>query len=303
MNKEHFHKHTTLNGQLSFDEISPGFPVIKINNEYACATISLYGGQLLDYKPHEQLEQVIWLSDQALFEENKAIRGGVPICWPWFGDYEKFPAHGYARTTFWEIESTKQTIDGGTEVILKMSCHELCQNFLDSHPLFDCDLAITITVASKLTIELKTTNNSQHTVGISDALHSYFKISDIHTVDVIGLAQVNFFDKLKNQEACYEESKMRFMTETDRVFIDTTNEINLNDPGFNRTITISKKNSNSTVIWNPWQEKSSQMSDMSNQAWLQMLCIESANVLKNQLLLESGETHRLTTSIAVKTYI
>lgn len=299
-------KQYSLGNQLSFEQITPGFPVIKINNRYATAMISLYGGQLLEYKPHDQNEQVIWLSEQAIFKHNKAIRGGIPICWPWFGGFDshsipnELPAHGFARIVVWDVESTQILPDGGTEVILKMPCEEVCSQFKTVFTHFDCELIFKITIADSLKVELTSINHSQHEMVMSNALHSYFKISDIRNITIQGLENTIFQDKLKQGQSDCQKTALKFDAETDKVFINTSNNVELTDPGFDRRIVITKENSNSTVIWNPWKEKSALMSDMSDQAWLEMVCIEPANVLKNQLLLAPGDTHSISTSIFVK---
>ena len=325
--------------ELTFAEISSGFPVIKINNIHASAAISLYGGQLLEYKPHDQVEEVIWLSDQAVYKNNKAIRGGIPICWPWFGDFneqdflladgsllaedsspvedsspaedsilvedsssvEDFtPAHGYARITFWEVQSTQRLSDGGMQVVLHMPCDEKCQQFKTSHAHFECDLTLSITVGKYLKLDLLTVNQGQQFVPLSEALHSYFNVSDIHKINIQGLEKLTYLDKLNSGQPCLQEGKLQFKSETDSVFVDTDGEIHLIDQALNRKIIITKENSNSTIIWNPWQKKSSFMSDMSKQAWQSMVCIEPANVHNNKILLGPGQKHQLSTLIAVQ---
>jgi glucose-6-phosphate 1-epimerase len=269
----------SLGDELIFDEISPGFPVIKINNSFATATISIYGGHLLYYKPHDQVEQVIWLSDQSVYKQNKAIRGGIPVCWPWFGDFEdyiladgslpaksSFTAHVYARTASWNIQSTEKLSDGGTQVTLNLPCDEGCQQFMSANTDFNCALTLKIIVDNELKLELTTTNHGQVPVSISEALHSYFKVSDIHNIRLQGLEQLSYRDKVNDGKLSLQNSELYFKNETDRVFIDASDKIHLLDKGFNRIITLSKSNSDSTVIWNPWQEKTSLMDDMSDQA-------------------------------------
>ncbi|MCP3850350.1 MAG: D-hexose-6-phosphate mutarotase [Gammaproteobacteria bacterium] len=300
----------SLGDSLTFSEVSPGFPVIKVNNSFATATISLYGGQVLEYKPHAQSEQVIWLSDKAIFKNNKAIRGGIPICWPWFGDYDKNnndlpthshpPAHGFARITHWNIHSTKLLSDGSTEIILQMPCHSNCQEYQAANAHYHLSLEMTLVVSNHLKVSLTTTNNGSRNWLLADALHSYFRVSNINKVTIQGLEQAHYVDKLKKGLTGTQESELWVKEEIDKVFLNTSNEIILNDPGFDRAIFISKENSSSTVIWNPWQKKSSQMLDMPAAAWLNMICIEPANVLENQRLLTPGESHTLSTSIKVK---
>ncbi len=310
-----------LKGELSISETASGLPIININNSLASARISLYGGQLLDFKPHDQEESILWLSDKAQYRETRAIRGGIPVCWPWFGDFseqvgdfkeqfsEEFvnlnenlvlPAHGYARISLWEIQSTQSLPDGGTQLVLTMPCHDICLSHHDIQPHFDCDLSLIITINKTLKLEMQTKNRGQSPIIVTEALHSYFNVSDIHNVSINGLDQKNYRDKVNGGQSFQQDGMLKFNGETDRVFIDTQAEIQLLDHGFNRKIIISKDNSNSTVIWNPWQKKSAAMSDMSDESWLTMVCIESANVNRNKVVLNPGQMHVLTTLIAVE---
>jgi D-hexose-6-phosphate mutarotase len=310
-------KEFSLDGELEIVEVHPGFPLIKINNAYATATISLYGGQLLSFKPHTQNEAVIWLSEQAVFSENKAIRGGIPICWPWFGAFEQqaflsqspelaskidiknLPAHGYARISHWEIQSTQVIDDGGTQIVLRLPQENITPPYhlLSSH--YNCELELTIIVNQDLKLNLKTVNHSQLTVPLSQALHSYFNISDIHKISLSGLEQAVYIDKLKGGQSCKQSSELTFSAETDSVYIDSANAIKLSDPGFGRTIKVSKTDSLSTIVWNPWQKKTAKMGDMNDNAWLNMVCIEPANVLQNQSRLAPGHYSSLSCTVHI----
>ncbi len=297
-----------LDDELTISEISPGFPIITINNSHASARISLYGGQLLDFKPHNQEEPLLWLSEKglsekALYSKNKAIRGGIPICWPWFGllnEDSVLPAHGYARISLWGVHSTQSLSDGSTQVVLKISGTSTGMQQPDLQHYLDCNLSLTITVSNTLSLELQTTNRGLSPIVITEALHSYFKVSDIHKICIEGLEQVNYLDKVNDNMSCIQEGAVKFSGETDRVFVNTQADIHLIDYGFNRKITLSKNNSNSTVVWNPWQEKSQAMGDMSNEAWLKMVCIESANVHSNKIVINPEQSHCLTSVIRVE---
>ncbi|NOQ79230.1 MAG: hypothetical protein GQ546_07495 [Gammaproteobacteria bacterium] len=308
----------SLDENLNFTEICPGFPIIRINNKWASAAISLYGGQVLEFQPHDQIEPVLWLSDKAIYKHGKAIRGGVPICWPWFGGYNDsalqadgtlqadgsiLPAHGFARTTLWDVVSTESLANDVTQIVLHMPCQEICQQYQTIEPQFECDLKLKISISKELKIELTTTNRSKHELPISNALHSYFKVSDIRNIAISGLEQVNYSDKLRNGKVLQQqEVELSLTQETDRVYMDTASDITLIDRGLSRTITIKKGNSFSTVIWNPWQENSQRMSDMTDEAWLSMVCIEPANVHNNQIILKPDTCHQLIMSISVNAF-
>ncbi|WP_198265668.1 D-hexose-6-phosphate mutarotase [sulfur-oxidizing endosymbiont of Gigantopelta aegis] len=310
-----------LDGTLEIIEVNQGFPLIKVNNAHATATISLYGGQLLTFKPHTQKEPIIWLSKKAIFSKNKAIRGGIPICWPWFGAFEQhafleqeleqepvfdsnidtnsLPAHGYARISHWQIQATQVMPDGGTKIILSLPRDKIKPPYHLLARYYNCDLELTIIINQELKLELKTINRGQSIIPISQALHSYFTVSDIHNVEISGLEQSIYIDKLNAGKSSKQSSVLKFTAETDRVYLDSQQAVLLSDPGFERGIEVSKTDSLSTIIWNPWQEKTAQMNDMGETAWLNMVCIEPANVLHNQSSLSPGQSLKLSCQIHV----
>lgn len=299
-----------VSGAIEFSEISPGFIHLKITNEHAHAVISLYGGQLLEFKPHDQHEPLIWLSEKAVFQQGKAIRGGIPVCWPWFGEYEleeleepaaeSMPAHGYARISHWQLDSVKSLADGQTELLLHLPQENIPRHLHAIRQFFHCQLALKITIGKALKLELISHNHGLKTVPLTYALHSYFNISNIHDIELIGLEQQTYLDKLNAGQAAQQTTALRFAGETDRVFIDSDTAIRLIDTKLKRSIVISKENSHSSIIWNPWQETSARMSDMTEPGWLSMVCIEAANVAKNKVLLGAGETQRMKVTISAE---
>ena len=255
----------STNKTVRFSEKVSGFPVLEVSNPMAHASISLYGAQLLSFQPLTQDKPVIWMSDRAIFKEGKAIRGGVPVCWPWFGEHEKnneLPAHGFARTSLWEVKSIKSLAHDETQIELQMPCGQQCVEYQHQSSGFQFILSLRITVGNSLTLELKTTNTGSQLISLTEALHTYFNISTIDKISVLGLESVNFLDKLQSMKSYEQVGEITLSQETDRVYQHTASTIVLLDEGFNRKITISKKGSQSTVIWNPWREKSLAMSDM-----------------------------------------
>lgn len=291
------------NDSIYFVEARPGFPVIKISNKWATASISLYGGQLLSFQPHSQEQPVIWLSDKVIFKKDKAIRGGIPLCWPWFGSNEQFedqPAHGYARISLWELINISTLANGEIKLELHMPCQQYCQEYQNINPSFHVDLSISYIIGQELAIDLRTHNTGDTPVILSNALHSYFNVSHIEDVSVLGLDGATFIDKLLSAKKQIQNGSLQIKKETDRIYLDSNNDIILNDSGYKRQINVSKKGADSTVVWNPWQQKSHSMDDMSDNGWKSMICIESANVDINKLKLNPGQNHRLHTTISVK---
>ncbi len=292
-----------LTGQLQFIEQASGFPMIQINNKFATATISLYGGQILEFQPHSQSEPVLWLSEQAIYHQGKAIRGGIPICWPWFGDYigqEKQPAHGFARLSLWDVCATKTLSNGSTEVILQLPCLQYCQNYQASNVTFKLDLRLKIIVGEVLKIELLTINKGDHTISLSNALHAYFNVSDVHHIQISGLDDTSYIDKLDNASIGLQQGNVRLTTEMDRVYQNTKKALVLHDRDFKRRIIIAKAQSFSTIVWNPWQESAKKMVDMANNGWQSMICIEPANVHDNTIMLGVGQKQTLTMLVSIE---
>ncbi len=297
--------------ELQFSEPVAGFPLLEINNQWANVSLSLYGGQVLSFQPHNTKEPVLWLSDQASYQKNKAIRGGIPVCWPWFADdsykilstsvsseAQKMSAHGFARTTLWQLLSAESMPDGSTCIVLHLPCAQQCQHYQQVNPHFLVDLKLKISIASMLKIELISSNQTTHPLIISEALHSYFNVSDIENVRISGLGQLSFIDKLyQGQLFTQQSSVLELEPPLDRIYAHQYQDVLIEDIAFARTIHIKKQRSNSTIVWNPGAKKTQQMSDMSDDSWRSMICVEAGNVSPDFTQLAANEQHVLAMSI------
>ncbi len=266
-------------------------PVIQIKNEQASALISLQGAHLLSWIPAGE-EEVIWLSEDAKFAAGKSIRGGIPVCWPWFGAHEtntEFPAHGFARTTCWEILSTEELDDGSTRIIFTMQRQPENEHMW----LPDTTIQFSITIGHKLELELITHNNGGRAVTIGQALHTYFKVSDVSKVLLHGLEHTDYLDKLENYKRKCQLGPVVINGEVDRVYLNTFNDCIIEDEQLNRSIIIKKAGSHSTVVWNPWQKTAEKMGDLGEQGYKKMLCVESSNAAEDVVSIEPGNVHQL----------
>jgi D-hexose-6-phosphate mutarotase len=272
------------------DTDSHGLPVVGVDNQWATARISLQGGNVMEYTPRGE-KPVLWVSSQSYFAQGKPIRGGVPICWPWFGAHPSntvLPAHGFARLCLWSVAGSRELSDGSSEVTLKL-------NSCDVPPQFKAQsflLHFVITVGSRLTMALEMTNTGTETLHISGALHTYFNISDIDGVSVDGLDGARSFDSLTGREVI-QQGSILFNAEFDRVFLDTESECVINDPGYSRKIRIAKSGSRSAIVWNPWIEKAKRMPDFGDDEYRTMLCVETANARDDRRAIAPGATHTL----------
>jgi glucose-6-phosphate 1-epimerase len=147
-----------------------------------------------------------------------------------------------------------------------------------------------VTVAERLFMDLVVKNITAQELAFENCFHTYLQVSDIHQIAVKGLENSRYFDKLKQHDFLETSSWIRITEEVDRVYQDTVAAVEIEDPGLGRKIRIEKSGSNSTVLWNPWIEKSKNMSDFGDLDYLEMVCVESGNVAKNQVVLAAGES-------------
>jgi len=271
-------------------------PTLHINNPHATADIALNGAHVFHYQPKDQAP-VLWLSDTAAFEKGRAIRGGIPICWPWFGDHatnQQLPAHGFARSDTFELINVEANANQETVVTLQLQSNAFNQQYWDS--LFTLDVTITVGESLDVSMTMRNDDSSSHT--FSSALHSYFTISDVTKVAIKGLDETPYYDKLQNFNAAIQHGSITLDREIDRVYVPTTNEVYIDDEGLNRTINITKTGSASTVVWNPWIDKSALMNDFHEGGYRCMVCVETTNTREDSMTLKSGESHTISTNIA-----
>lgn len=291
MNIESLNKDFAIDNAAIFDEKSNGQIVVKINNAHAKAEIMLQGAHLIHWQPVNE-KPVIWLSEDASIVKSKSIRGGIPVCWPWFGAHganDSFPAHGYARTELWQPIKIEKLSDDRTRIAFKLLESVETEKFWP----YNTDLEIQFIIGKTLEIILTTKNPGDETIALTEALHTYFNVGDINKLHISGLDKSSYLDKPDNFAIKKQHGKININEEVDRVYIDTTADVFIDDPVFNRRIVIAKKGSSSTIVWNPWADVANKMGDLGEKGYLNMVCIESANAAVNILKIEPGQTHCL----------
>jgi len=269
-----------------------GFDYIEIQNASANARVALQGGHLFHYQQLHR-KPLIWLSGKSPFEKGKAIRGGIPVCWPWFGQHptdSSLPQHGLARTSLFELIDSQEPDKNSTELLLQL---QSSAETLRLWP-YRFQLLLKITVGPALTLALTTKNSDTKPFTITSALHSYFAIDDIGKVSVQGMDETEYLDLLTNQ-TLVQRGSIHIDKEVDRVYRKSANKALLLDG--TRTVRISSEGSSSTVIWNPWSDKSKSMSDMEDDSYQTMLCIETANAKQDARTIAPGEEHCLKVSL------
>lgn len=268
---------------------------LRLVNESGSASIYHQGAHVASWVPAGQ-EPVLFTSRQAHFVEGKAIRGGVPICFPWFGpgrDGNRSPAHGYARTTMWHALS-----HDNAHAVFALTHDDFPEAAHADFPQpFRCQY--TVSVGAALELELATTNTGQQPLEIEQALHTYLAVGDIRSVTVDGLEGVEYVDKVTGENSVRQEGPVSFTGETDRVY-RSPGPLVVHDPQLGRKIRISTTGAADTVVWNPWREKAQAMGDFADDEWVQMLCIEGANALDDFVTIAPGQTHRMTYRIEIE---
>jgi D-hexose-6-phosphate mutarotase len=280
-----------IKNNLKFSEIAGGLIAAEINNTHASASIALQGAHLMTYQPHNQ-EPVIWLSKYAKFAAGKSIRGGVPICWPWFGPHAtdaKLPGHGPARTVMWEVLEATALTDGATFISFGL----LETDAIQAQWPNPSSVKIEMTVGKSLRIELLTHNIGKQAFILGEALHTYFHISDVAQMTIRGLENCDYLDKVGEPARRKQKDGIVIESEVDRVYVDTATDCVIEDRGLRRAIRIAKQGSQSTVVWNPWTEKADKMGDFGQEGYRGMVCVESANAFDNVVTVKPGESHRL----------
>lgn len=284
-------KKFAIPGQLEFVPGPGGLAIAEVSNVHATASIALQGAHLMTWAPR-QAHPVIWLSKAATFAPGKSIRGGVPICWPWFGAHAtetKFPGHGFARTVMWEVVKTEARRDGATRLSFRIVQDEATRAQWSQAT----EALHTVTIGRTLDIELSTRNTGNTAVTIGDAFHTYFEVGDIRRCVIHGLGHCAYLDKVDGGKKKQQTGPVTIDGEVDRIYLDSTADVLIDDPGLNRRIRVSKRGSRATVVWNPGTEKAAKMGDFGNQGHLNMVCVESANAADDVVQIPAGAEHRL----------
>ncbi len=267
-----------------------GLTKVQISAEEASGEMYLHGGHVTSWTPTGSGE-VLYLSPNSLFQAGRAIRGGVPVCFPWFGDKagdKSAPAHGFVRTKAWELESIEQA---GKDVAVSMST----ESGDDTRKWWPHDfrLVCQATFGAELKIELIVTNTGAAPFTFEEALHAYFAVGDAESAYVHGLDAARYIDKTDRFTEKAQSGDVRFSAETDRVYLATERALELFDPTGKRSTAVQKQNSRTTVIWNPWSEKSAALKDLGPDEWKHFVCIETTNVGPFALQLAPQQSHTM----------
>ena len=274
-----------------------GLPAVRVTSDAASGLVYLQGAHVAAWQPRGSAP-VIYMSEQAVYAPGKALRGGVPICFPWFGahaEQKSYPAHGFARTQKFAYRGARVDASGRPELEFELESDQ------QTRALFPHAFRARLRVAfgATLGLEFAVTNTGAQPFSFEEALHSYFAVADVTRATLLGLQGSTYADKVRALATFSETAdQLHFTGETDRVYASTAT-CTLRDPVGKRSLTIQKSNSATTVVWNPWAEKAAHMSDLGSSAWPHLLCVESANVGTSKVTLGAGETHLLRVAVSV----
>jgi len=275
------------NSIAKLEELVSGYPVLKVEHPKCSARVALHGAHVMAWCPTGQ-DEVLYLSPEAVYREGKAIRGGIPLCWPWFNAHPTdpdLPSHGLVRNQFWELESTDIDDDG---VVAKLR-----------RTTADWTALVTVRMGGALEVSLESTNLADQKMMVSGALHSYFRVGDVREIKIIGLEDADYLDTVGEHTMRRQDGVVRIEGEVDRYY-DSHVAVRLEDPVKQRTILVEKEDSPSTVVWNPWTEKAAALGDLPNEDYLAFACIEAAITNDRAVAIKKGETHRFSTRISVE---
>ena len=283
-------------GTAQVVEGNGGLPKVRITSPEVVGEMYLYGAHVTSWKPVGG-EEVLFLSSQSRWEHGHAIRGGVPVCFPWFGDKAddpKAPAHGFVRTKAWQLESIAQV---GAAVTVSM----FTESNEDTKRWWPAEFRMVhrATFGSELSLELVVTNTGTTSLRFEEALHAYHRVGNIADVRLRGLDTVHYLDKTDSNRKKIQHGEIVIVSETDRVYLNTRDAIELEDPVLHRRIRVTKENSLTTVVWNPWVQKAHSLADLADDEWTQMICIESSNVSDFAVDLAPGQQHKMKAIVRV----
>jgi len=275
-------------GRVFFTDGNNELPKIIVKTAFSTAELYLHGAHVTHFQKNGE-PPILWMSQLSKFEAGAPIRGGIPLVFPWFGPREGKPTHGFARLQEWELREICQSPDSA--ISLRLALPESPEAAL--LPKFAADILVTI--GKTLALELTVANQSKsEKLTFESCFHTYFTVGDIHRATVTGLKGVDYIDRCdKSTRKTEQNEPIKIAQEVDRLYPGATAPAEIHDPALKRRIRINKTGSRSTVVWNPWIDKSQRMPDFGDEEYLQMLCVESGNVADDSVSLAPGQSASL----------
>lgn len=284
-----------VKGAIDFAERWGG-PVAVLNSAGSSAVVALQGAQVLSFVP-KGAREVLWLAPSARLGTGKSVRGGIPVCWPWFADHADpgKPAHGFVRAALWRVLGARSRDDAG-HIKLGFDATGIDPALWP----FRADVTLDVELAAaSLKVTLTTISRGGTAIDLTEALHTYFAIGDISDISISGLENRAYIDQLDLVAKPVQAGSITFDAETDRIYYGTADTVVIGDSRLQRAIHIGKSGSDSTVVWNPWIEKSERLGDMGHQGYRRMVCVETCNAGPDVVTLAPGARHSLVQELSV----
>lgn len=274
-----------------------GLLKVQVARPDVAGEMYLHGGHVTSWQP-AGFTEMLFVSDHSRWQDGRAIRGGVPVCFPWFGsrpDDAEAPAHGFVRSKAWQLESVIESENGVTVSMCTEAAPDTRRWWPDPfHLLHRATFG-----AALLQLELVVTNTGSSVMRFEEALHTYFLIGNIGQVRVRGLDGIHYLDKTDRGQTKVQRGDVTVTSETDRVYLETTGAVAIDDDVLRRRTRIVKEHSLSTVVWNPWVDKARALSDLRDDDWTRMVCVETGNVSPSAVQLAPGQQHTMTARVTV----
>ncbi len=284
-----------------FRQDAGGLIRCNISTARCQAEIFLQGAHITCFQPVGQLP-LLFTSAQSQFAPGKPIRGGIPVCFPWFGPRagdSAAPLHGLARILPWNVESLGVGPDGAVKMVFALADSDR------SRPIWARSFALRLIAVfgQHLDLTLQVNNTGMKSLTFEEAFHTYFAVADVRGVSITGLSTATYVDKADGMKRKVQDAEpIRIAGETDRVYLSAPGRVIIDDPGARRRIVMDKAGSDTTVVWNPWIAKAKAMPDFGDDEWPSMLCVETANASENAVVLASGQSHTMNVVLRVETY-
>jgi glucose-6-phosphate 1-epimerase len=294
---EQLNEKFAIAGALTFERGNGGLIRARIETPLATGEMYLHGAHVTQFQPRGQ-QPVLFLSQKSLYQHDKPIRGGVPICFPWFGPRVSdatSPMHGFARLSEWEVTATRTLEDGRVEIEMTLRDNDATQK-LWPHKF---TARYTASFGEDLQLSLAVRNDGTEPFDFEEALHTYVQIGDIGKMRLSGLTGVEYLDKVAGGRPRQGPEPIQIVSETDRVYLDTDSTCVLSDPVLKRDVRIEKQGSRTTVVWNPF-DKASTMADLAPDEAAHFLCVETANAKEQKVRLAEGAEHIVTARVSLQ---
>ena len=281
-----------IEGEVGFMEMDGDLTYINISNKYADADICLYGAHVTSFRPVRTME-VLWMSPESLFEVGNPIRGGIPVCFPWFGPHKtdsSLPQHGFARLMYWNVQKTASLPNGETQIDLRLNSSEETKKYWP----FDFEAVMHFIIGAKMTVSLEVKNTSSENFRYGCALHTYFAISDIAHIHIAGLQGLTYFNQLSGQNDKQIKEILHITEGLTHHYLNTETPVLLTDEAYRRQLKIEKTGSKVTTVWNPGETSCTGINDIPNDGFATFVCIEATNAFDYTTELTPGASHQTT---------